>query len=350
MGLYIGLRVGAALLALLLAPLCSGSPARSQGAAPEARTSRPPACTGRDLYALLASEEPELRQRIDATAAATPHAGALLWRLERAGAPVSHLYGTVHLSDDRVHALSEPTRQAMAAAEQIVLEVADLSPVALAGAVGRLQELLVQVEGRPLSEELSPAHAATARRALERAGMPGGALEVLRPWVVTMALALTDCERRRSAAGLKALDAAIADSGRRRGAPVLGLESLDDQLKALAAVPAADQLEMLRATLELEPLKDDLTETLVRLYLARRLGHIWPLQVELWRRAGFEPAALAAFHRELVDKRNRAMAVAAERLMAAQASFVAVGALHLPGEEGLVALLRRAGWTVTAVE
>ena len=31
-------------------------------------------------------------------------------------------------------------------------------------------------------------------------------------------------------------------------------------------------------------------------------------------------------------------------------AFVAVGALHLPGKQGLVSLLREAGYTVTAVE
>ncbi len=31
-------------------------------------------------------------------------------------------------------------------------------------------------------------------------------------------------------------------------------------------------------------------------------------------------------------------------------AFIAVGALHLPGDKGLVALFREAGYTVTAVE
>jgi uncharacterized protein YbaP (TraB family) len=345
-----GLRTALLPLAMLFGAWLIDAAAVAQDAGRRAAPAQPPVCSGRDLYAGLESENPEARRRIDAAASATANAGALLWRIERAGQPTSHLYGTVHLSDPRVNALSPATREALTGAEQVVLEVADLSAEALGGAVQRLQPLLVQTEGRSLTRDLEPKHLAIARHALEKAGMPGGALELLRPWVVTMTLALTDCERRRSSFGLRALDQAIGEDGKRRGVPVLGLETLDDQLQALAAVPDADQLTVLKATLALQHLSDDLAETLVRLYLARRLGHIWPLQAELWTAAGYPVDALASFQRELVDKRNVAMAKAALDLIERRSSFVAVGALHLPGETGLVTLLRRAGWTVTPVE
>lgn len=343
----------------------AGLSARDGGGAPQAVAANPPpispradprpapnpllACGGRDLYGELAAGDPA-RGRIEAEAARTPNAGALLWRLERPGRPPSHLFGTIHVSDDRVNALSNATRDAHANARQVALEVADLSPEALDASLKAVQHLLVDGGGRSLATRLDAAETAAARRALERAGMPGGAIEWVRPWVVTMTLSLTECERRRSAAGLKALDARLADGARSRGVQVVGLETFEDQLRALAAVPADDQLTVLKASLKLEPIKTDMIETLVRLYLARRLGHVWPLQEEMWRRVGFAAADFASFRRELITRRNLHMRDAALPLLEAGNVFIAVGALHLPGEEGLVELLRLAGWSATAVD
>lgn len=52
---------------------------------------------------------------------------------------------------------------------------------------------------------------------------------------------------------------------------------------------------------------------------------------------------------DLIRKRNRLMAKRAGDLLAKGNVFIAVGALHLPGDEGLVELIRKAGYKVTAV-
>ena len=58
----------------------------------------------------------------------------------------------------------------------------------------------------------------------------------------------------------------------------------------------------------------------------------------------------AEFEERIVTDRNRRMAERMQPMLTAGAAFVAVGALHLPGEEGIVALLREAGWTVTRAD
>ena len=48
------------------------------------------------------------------------------------------------------------------------------------------------------------------------------------------------------------------------------------------------------------------------------------------------------------SSRNKTMAESAEPILAKGNAFIAVGALHLPGPDGLIELLRKAGYTVTA--
>lgn len=240
--------------------------------------------------------------------------------------------------------------KALDASKQLVLEVSDLSPVALGRAMAKVQDKLVFRDGRSLRSLLSAEELPVAEWASTKAGLPSEMFSVARPWVVTMLLALSDCERRRSGAGKLPLDLNLARIAKERAIPVLGLETLEDQLGAMAAVPEADQLTILRASLKLVAQTDDMLETMLRRYLAREIAKVWALQSEMWRRAGFDPAAFASFHRELIAVRNIRMRDAAVPLLAKGHAFVAVGALHLVGRDGLVALLRDAGFEVVAAE
>ncbi len=309
-----------------------------------------PRCTGRDILAELREQQPAEWARIKEAADRTLNGRHIFWRIDGPKGPPSYLFGTIHLSDDRINALPVGVQLALQSAGKVVLEVADLSPKALAAAFAKSQGILVFADGRSLETLLTPEEKAIAREALTKAGIPAAALAAFKPWVVNMMLSLSDCERRRSAAGLQPLDLRLADNARGRGVPVAGLETLEDQLQALAAVPDTDQLTVLRAGLKLTERSDDVLETMVRSYLAREIGLILPMHELLWRQAGFEPKAFAAFLKQLVTKRNVRMRDAAVPLLAEGGAFVAVGALHLPGESGLVALLREAGYKVTPAE
>ena len=96
----------------------------------------------------------------------------------------------------------------------------------------------------------------------------------------------------------------------------------------------------------------DTNETLIQLYLQRRLDWILPFgQLALGnRRTPKEAAADREFLKSIMSERNRTMDERAQKYLKEGGLMIAVGALHLPGEDGLVNLLRKRGYTVTAVE
>src|SRR5690606_15796648 len=72
----------------------------------------PPECSGTNLLARMASEEPARLEKIRAAAAAVENGEALLWRVEAEDRPPSWLFGTMHLSDPRVVKLDDAVRDA----------------------------------------------------------------------------------------------------------------------------------------------------------------------------------------------------------------------------------------------
>ncbi len=307
-------------------------------------------CQGSDMLAETKVTNPEVYEQIMAEAAATENAGALLWKIERDGRPTSYLFGTVHLTDDRVTKLSPAVLSALKEAKAVALEVADLSENAAATVIAQSAPLAIYSDGRRLDQMLSPSEYESVKNVVSRSGLPADLAALFKPWIVSMILSVSDCERTKVQQGKRVLDMKIAETGKSLGIPVVGLETIPDQLAALAAVPEKQQLDMLRVSLRFAHRMNDLVETLVQLYLDRRITAALPLQLAMARQAGVGEGAFAGFQQKLLTERNEKMISVAEPLLTQGGVFIAVGALHLPSKNGLVALLRQAGYTVTAVE
>jgi uncharacterized protein YbaP (TraB family) len=232
----------------------------------------------------------------------------------------------------------------------VVLEVADVSPQAFQATIGRLRSHVLYEDGQSLNALLDQAEQQAAGTVLAKVGFAPPLQERLKPWFVTLMIALSDCERARVQAGRLPLDLHIADMAKARGVPVLGLETLDDQLLVMANVPEMHQVDVLKATLKSYTRLGDVMETMVQRYLAREMAKVLPLQSEMIRALGAEPSGFASFHHALLTLRNPRMRDAALPILAEGDAFIAVGALHLIGDDGLVTLLRQAGYEVSPVE
>jgi uncharacterized protein len=307
-------------------------------------------CRGVNMFEEFKTTDPLLASEIEANAKKIENANAILWRVEKDGVAPSYLFGTVHLTDERVTTLSQATKKALAESSTVALEIADLSPLAMSKAIAEAAKLAVYRNGESLKSKLSAENFKKAEQAVIRAGMPGATAQLFKPWVINMLLASSDCERRKIKSGSKVLDMQLADYGKANGKTVVGLETLDSQIEAMASIPMEDQLNILRSGLAFVERSNDLVETLLHFYLTRNLGATWPFQLALARKSGVTADVFDAFNTNLIVKRNETMRDAAMPLLQKGGAFVAVGALHLPGPSGLVTLFREADYRVTAID
>ena len=238
-------------------------------------------CTGTDMLAEIRTSEPDVYARLSSQAAAVANTEAMLWRVEKTGAAPSHLLGTVHLSDPRVAKLTPAIQSALEKSSTMALEIADLSPEKMASSMALAVPLFVYMDGRQLDTVLSADQFAKARDSLAKNGLPAEMASKIKPWFVFMLLAVAECERNRQAAGALALDSLLEKEAERRKMPVVGLETFESQLGVFAALPESQQVDMLKATLFHVDRAGDQLETLVELYLNRKLGYAIPFQYEL---------------------------------------------------------------------
>ncbi len=345
------LRIDFALIVATAALLGSGPlGAQMSFGLPESGETIPAECGGRNMMDELAQADPERHAAILLEAKRTPNSGQVFWKVEKQALAPSYLFGTVHVSDPRVTRLPDAVLAALTGAKAVLLEVADLSPDASAAALGDARRYGIFMDGRSLNNLLSEEDFATAVYGLRHAGIPPNLTRTLRPWMATLLLAGSDCERDRTRQGMPVLDMKIAAEAKARGIALHSLETIGGQLATLASIPEDQQLGMLRATLKYADRNDDLMETIIQLYLRRQTAVTLPFQIAMAKDAGVEAGAFAQFESEIVVRRNHAMAQATAPFLDNGGAFIAVGALHLSGAEGLVALFQKQGFNVTAAE
>ena len=310
-------------------------------------------CDGKNLLDEIKAKDAPAFARIRAAADSSKNGKTLLWKIENEefpDRPASYLFGTLHVSDERLHKLSPATQDALNFTSRIAMEVDDASPERAQEALVVMRTAVLPGANAKLETLLAKPEAVRANMMLARSGLPKELQPRVKPWVAMMLTSMSDCERQRQKQGKLTLDAELARQAEDRGVGAFGLESTEMQFSAFAEVPDAEQISLLKASLAAHDRVDDMTEALVQLYLAHDLGALWPLHEEFGKSHGADAQALESFRQSVIDGRNLRMRDRTLMHLATGGVFIAVGAMHLPGDKGMVELLKGAGFKLTAVE
>ena len=138
------------------------------------------------------------------------------------------------------------------------------------------------------------------------------------------------------------LDAWLFQTARLEGKQVVGLETLAEQIAISDTIPLQERLRKLIDVVEVDLVeRKAVWDNLVQSYKAEDLNTLLAL---------FEEERMApGLYFKLLTERNRNMADRMVRLMQGGSVFTAIGAGHLAGEGGVIALLRNKGFTVVPV-
>ncbi len=307
-----------------------------------------PVCDGHDMMAELSADHPDLVAEMRKEAAETPNGKGLLWKIEKDGRPASWLFGTMHMTDPRVTKLPPKAQEAFDASDTLVIETTDvLDQAAMADVMVKHPDLVMFTDDTTLSKLLPADERDEVEKALAERGISLAAVQKMKPWMLSAMVALPACELARQGSGEPVLDTSLAAEAKKDGKQIGGLESAADQLEAMASLPLDFHLKGLVETLKLGDRIDDVTETMIGLYKKEETGMFWPFFRVAMPEEAADETGYAEFQERMITSRNRNMADSARQYLDKGDAFIAVGALHLPGEDGLIELLRRDGFTVS---
>jgi uncharacterized protein len=198
-------------------------------------------------------------------------------------------------------------------------------------------------DGRRLTDHVDAATLARIRAVLGPAAPAAAVLERAKPWAVLLMLA------QARGSGTATLDGVLQAEARARGLAVIGLELPDEQVASLDAIPLASQLALMRWALDTQQARQAELEATTRAWLAGDLAGLRRLALQTEQRDSELASHLRALMRHLITDRNIVLAHRLHLPLARGRVFVAVGALHLQGRDGLLALIRNQGYRVTRV-
>jgi len=262
----------------------------------------------------------------------------LLWEVKRKGTPPSHLFGTIHVADPRLETLPDPVQAVFARASSLMLEFLP-DPYASE----RFTEAAMFLDRQTLQDKIGAEDFERALEQLRPIGLSREFVSKLKPWGVL--LNLRDPRR----AGGTTPDAQLAGMARARHIPVFQIEGVEEQIFTFDELPMEAQVALLKHSLAHRDELAELGERTLEAYLARDLQAIWRLREEFAARHREIAAYQTALTKRVIHDRSVVMAFRMQRELRRGNAFVALGALHLYGDKGVLALLEQDGWRARRV-
>lgn len=259
----------------------------------------------------------------------------LLWHISGKGVD-SYLFGTMHSEDPRVTRLPAEVEQRFMAADTVVLEVSLDAQTEMAAAA---QMMLPQESS--LTALVGEALSAQAKQAMLSRGVPPAVTERLQPWATVLVLSMP-----RQQGGL-VLDKLLYDRAQAEGKRFQALESVEEQIAVFTSLSIDEQKALLQTVLKEYQGYPLLFEQMTEAYLSGDLAQL--VKISDANPMTSDPELHAKVMTKLLDHRNRRMVKRMQTMLMEGKVFVAVGALHLPGETGLISLLRQQGYAITSL-
>lgn len=260
---------------------------------------------------------------------------SLLWKVSGNGLEKeSYLFGTIHIICKEDFLMDDRILQALEKSEKLVMEL-DMSDPQLQA---KMMQISMNPEMKNIQTELDPQDAELVDAFLiKNYGAGLAQLGVLKPFVLSTMTMMKSipCEEVESYEGFFAAKASESKS------PVLGLETPEFQVGIFDQIPMEIQLTEMVKMLKEETATDDFNK-MTQTYLQEDIEGLY---------GEMNSEGMLMVYRELIlDNRNKAWVSILEKEMETQTLFVAVGAGHLGGENGLISLLQKAGYQVDPIK
>ena len=262
------------------------------------------------------------------------HSPGILWEVSKSGLKSSYLYGTIHVSDPDVTNLPSQVSKALNESTQFIME-----------ALPNVEQLMLFSQsmffndGRLLSSLVDKPIYESTKKILSAYQLGSDAVSVMKPWAAFLLMNYPPDEG-------EPLDMVLLSIAQQNGASVAGLETLKEQGELFSGLTIPEQVKLLTDTVCHYDVVEQDFKALKAFYLKRDLEGLFNY---VHRYSMEENQVYEKLMKKLIEDRNRIMAERMQTVLKEGNAFVAVGAMHLPGEDGILSLLEKQGYSVKSI-
>ena len=252
---------------------------------------------------------------------------SLLWKISGNGLPSpSYLYGTIHLKDKRIFEWHDSVYARLSLCQAFAGEL-DLSE----DNIRKVLDYMMLPEGQTLHDRFSTEEYQLVKDAVRScSGYELALFDRFKP-----ATLISLCFIGKSGENLEAsVDELLYKKAVEYGKQVTGIETIEEQAAILDKIPDSYVVEYFRNLDE----QEEEFDRLIRCYRRADLDSLWLLMQD--EESG------SMLNDDLIRLRNIRMTERLIPLIRQQSAFIAIGSGHLPGNEGVIALLRKEGFAV----
>jgi uncharacterized protein len=252
---------------------------------------------------------------------------SIFWELESPDGKQIFIFGSIHVDDNRVVDFSDSVNHAMQKSDLFVSETTNVrSLTALEGLGGNYNEYLSAEDFQKISE-LSDFHSIETDFAIK-----------LKPWLLGFIFSSPRAMNPFSQ------DSLLKVAASNYGLASKGLETVDEHYSVLDSLSPEDQFQILKNVLNLsEAEKEKNYQLIIKTYLTFNLNKILNVDEEITKSI-IPKKAWSSVKNELIHKRNKLFFNRLLFLAKKNVLFVAVGASHLAGDDGLLQQFFQAGF------
>lgn len=266
---------------------------------------------------------------------------ALLWKIERKDLPSpSYLFGTIHMIPQEEYFLPEGLDAAFEKSKKVVFEI-DLDDMSDMGSMMGMMSGLMMKDGMTLKKLLSPKEYQEVADYFEAMGMPMFLLGNVKPMFLSMLAEVNMDPTAVESEEIISYEMELYEKANEDHKDVGGLETMAYQMSLFDSIPYKEQAQMLLDAVRGTNLESDSYDQTVELYKAQNIEAMVAMVGEEESSSDFEDV--------LLNNRNHNWIPVMGKKMANGPVFFAVGAGHLGGEQGVIRLLKKEGYSVTPV-
>jgi len=260
----------------------------------------------------------------------------ILWEISSPNSKPSYLLGTMHSDDERITRLADPVQQAFEQANSFTGEVMmDMATIMT------MSQMMYLTDGRQLKDIIGEQRYEQSAPYLMEYGIPEFMVGIMKPWAVATTLSLPKPKSGQF------LDLMLFQKASAQGKALHGLERAEEQISVFDSMSEEDQIVMLDEALENYSQIPEMFQEFVDAYLDRDLAALQSLNKKYMKDSN--PDLAEHFEKKLLVKRNYLMVERMQVRLKEGKAFIAVGALHLPGDEGVLNLLLKRKYKIRVV-